>query len=156
MQQHWTAVWPKGSSQIFLSTTEHRHQPGPGPSEFRPGQPSAGQTCSRRVPTVATSALPHNATETQGSCPQRSGEASEFSHGWLKVLCLLTDESVYRLPHPDTPNIERAYQDFCESLLSTAKPCSLSNVAVARTGFRHGRSAVDQVTMLTQDIEDIF
>ena len=40
-----------------------------------------------------------------------------------KRFCLLTDESVERLPPPDTPGIERAYQDFCESLLSAAKQC---------------------------------
>jgi len=36
-------------------------------------------------------------------------------------FCLLTDESVERLPPPDTSNIERAHQDFCESLLSAAR-----------------------------------
>jgi len=40
-----------------------------------------------------------------------------------KRFCLLTGESVKRLPPPDTPDIERAYQDFCESLLSAAKQC---------------------------------
>ena len=40
-----------------------------------------------------------------------------------KRFCLPTDESVERLPPPDTPNIERAYQDFYKSLLSAAKPC---------------------------------
>jgi len=34
---------------------------------------------------------------------------------------LLTGESVERLPPPDTPDIERAYQDSCERLLSAAK-----------------------------------
>jgi len=38
-----------------------------------------------------------------------------------KGFCLLTDESVERLPPPDTSNIERAFQDFCESLLSATK-----------------------------------
>ena len=38
-------------------------------------------------------------------------------------LCLLTGESVERLQPLDTPDIERAYQDFCESLLSAAKQC---------------------------------
>jgi len=38
-----------------------------------------------------------------------------------KRFCLLTDESVERLLPPDTSNIEGAYQDFCESLLSAAK-----------------------------------
>jgi len=40
-----------------------------------------------------------------------------------KRFCLLTGESVERLPPPDTPDIERAYQDFCESLLSATKQC---------------------------------
>jgi len=40
-----------------------------------------------------------------------------------KRFCLLTGESVERLPPPDTTDIERAYQDFCESLLSAAKQC---------------------------------
>jgi len=42
---------------------------------------------------------------------------------YWKRFCLLTDESVERLPPPDTSNIERAYQDFCESLLFAAKQC---------------------------------
>jgi len=40
-----------------------------------------------------------------------------------KCFYLLTDESVERFPPPDTSNIERAYQDFCESLLFAAKQC---------------------------------
>ena len=40
-----------------------------------------------------------------------------------KRLFLLKEGSVERLPPPDTPDIERAYQDFCESLLSAAKQC---------------------------------
>jgi len=40
-----------------------------------------------------------------------------------KRFCLLTGESVERLPPPDASNIEGAYQDFCESLLSAAKQC---------------------------------
>jgi len=40
-----------------------------------------------------------------------------------KCFCLLTGESVKRMPPPDTPDIERAYQDFRESLLSAAKQC---------------------------------
>jgi len=42
--------------------------------------------CSRKVPAVTTSALPHNATEAQSSCPQRSGEALELLQGWLEAL----------------------------------------------------------------------
>jgi len=65
---------------------ERRNQPRPGLRELRPGQPTAGQTCSWKVFEVTTSAFPHNATEAQGSCPQRSGEALELPQGWLETL----------------------------------------------------------------------
>jgi len=113
----------KGNSQFLLSPLERQHQPRPGLREFRPGQPTAGQTCRRKVPTVTTMALPHNATKIQGYCPQRSGEALELSQGRLEAILPFTGESVERLPPPDTPDIERAYQDFWESLLSAAKQC---------------------------------
>jgi len=79
-------VQPKGNSQFLLSPLERQHQPRLGPREFRPGQPTAGKMCSRKVPAVTTSALPHNATKIQGSCPQRSGEALELLQGRLEVL----------------------------------------------------------------------
>ena len=81
------------------------------------------QTCSKRILAGTISAFSHKATKSQGSCPQRSGEALELSQGWLEARCLLTDESVERLPPPNTSNIERVYQDFCENLLSAAKQC---------------------------------
>ena len=40
-----------------------------------------------------------------------------------KRFCLLIDESFGRLPPPNTSNIERTYQEFCERLSSTAKQC---------------------------------
>ena len=40
-----------------------------------------------------------------------------------KRFGLLTGESVEILPPPDTQDIERTYQGFCESLLSAAKQC---------------------------------
>jgi len=86
IQQPWTVVQPKGNSQFLLSPLERRHQPRPGLCEFRPGQPTAGHTCPRKVPAVTTSALPHNATKIQGSCPQRSAEALELSQGRLEAL----------------------------------------------------------------------
>ena len=43
-----------------------------------------------------------------------------------KRFCLLTGESVERLPPPETPDFERAYQDFWESLLRVANSnCNL-------------------------------
>jgi len=59
---------------------------GPDLRDSRPGQPTAGQTCPWKVHAVTTSALPHNATKTQSSCPQRSGEALELSQDRLEVL----------------------------------------------------------------------
>jgi len=67
---------------------ERRQQPRPGLREFRPGQPTAGQTCSKMDLAVTTSAFPYNATEAQGSCPQRYGEALELSQGRLEALLL--------------------------------------------------------------------
>jgi len=67
---------------------ERRYQPGPGLREFRPGQPTAEHTCSRKVPALTTSVLSHHAIKIQGSSPQRSGEALELSQGWLEALLL--------------------------------------------------------------------
>ena len=86
IQQPWTVVQPKWNSEFLLSPLERQHQPRPGLREPRPGQPSARQTCPRNVLAVTTSALPHNVTKIQGSCPQRSGEALELSQGRLETL----------------------------------------------------------------------
>ena len=86
IQQPWTDVQPKGNSQFLLLPLECRHQSRRGLRELRPGQPTARQMCSRKVPVVTTSVLPHNATKTQGSYPQRSGEALELSQGRLEAL----------------------------------------------------------------------
>jgi len=123
IQQPWTAVWPKGSSQFLFSLMQRRHKPGPGLCEFRPEQPTAGQTCSKNVPAVTTSALPHN-TPPRFKVPAHSDPVKRwnFCKADWKHFCL-TGESVERLPPPDTTNIEKAYQKFCESLLSVAKQC---------------------------------
>jgi len=47
----------------------------------------------------------------------------DFHKADWKRFCLLTSDSVERLPPPDTTNIEKAYQEYCESLLSAAKQC---------------------------------
>jgi len=60
--------------QPVFSLTDGTSAPGPGLREFQPGQQIAGQTCSRKVPTVTPSALHHNANKTQDSSPQRSGD----------------------------------------------------------------------------------
>ena len=85
-QQPLTTVWPKGSSQFLHSLMERRHQSRSGFRECQPGQLTTGQTCFRKDPAVTTPALSHKATETQSSCPQRSGEALELSQSWLEVL----------------------------------------------------------------------
>jgi len=40
-----------------------------------------------------------------------------------KCFCLLTGDSVERLSPLDTTNIEKAYHEFCKSLLFAAKQC---------------------------------
>jgi len=98
---------------------ERRHQPRPGLREFRPGQPTAGQTCSRKVPQVTTSAS--LITPPRLKVLAHSDPVKRWN--FRKRFCLLTDESVERLPPSDTLNIERPYLDFCENLLSAAKQC---------------------------------
>jgi len=43
---------------------------------------------------------------------------------WNRFCLLLTGESVQRLPPPDATNVEKAYQELCESLLSATKQCT--------------------------------
>ena len=50
IQQPWTVEQPKGNSQFLLSSLARRHQPRPGLRDFRPVQPTVGQTCPRKVP----------------------------------------------------------------------------------------------------------
>ena len=57
-----------------------------------------------------------------------------------KRFCLLTDESVERLPPPDTLNIERGCQHACESQYPRAN--ILSHVAIARTMCHAGTKSV--------------
>ena len=83
IQQHWTVVWTKGTSQFLLLLMERQHQPRSRLRKFWPGKPD--RRFSWKVPAVITSALPPNATKTQDSCPQRSSEALELSQGWLEV-----------------------------------------------------------------------
>ena len=61
-----------------------------------------------------------------------------------KCTCLLTGESVERLPPPDTSDIERASQDFCESLLSAAKQCIPRGLEVEwlAQNFQHSSTRV--------------
>ena len=54
--------------------------------------------------------------------PTAMSEVLELPQGWLEAPCL-TGESVERLPPMDSTNIERASQEFCESLLFAAKQC---------------------------------
>jgi len=122
MQQPWAVVQPKGNSQFLLSLLECRQQPRAGLREHRPEQLTDGQTCPRKIPAVTTSAL---ITAPRFKVPAHSDPVKRwnFRKADWKRFCPLTGESVERSPPPDTPDIERAYQDFCESLLSAAKQC---------------------------------
>ena len=102
---------------------ERQQQPRPGLYESRPRKPTAWQTCSWKVPAVTTSALPHNATNTQASCPQRSGEALELSKGWLEAL--LPSHRWIRWEIATSGHIKywEGIPRFWEGLLSAAKLC---------------------------------
>jgi len=121
---------------------ERRHHPGPGFREFRPGQPTAGQTCSWKVPAVTTSAFPHNRTKTQGSCPQWSGEALELSQGWL--VALLPSRRWIRWEIATSGHIKhwQGIPGFCESLGYYPRPNNVSHVAVGRTMCYTGTKSV--------------
>ena len=45
----YNKTFPDGESQLLLSSIERRRQPRPGLRELRPGQPTARQTCFRKV-----------------------------------------------------------------------------------------------------------
>jgi len=55
--------------------------------------------------------------------PAHSGPVKcwNFRKVGRKNFSLLIDDSLGRLLPPNTPNIQRAYQNFCDNLLSTAK-----------------------------------
>jgi len=80
---------------------ERRHQPRPALREFRPGQLTDGQTCPRKVPTVTTSAFPYNGTNVKVLAPSDLVKPWNFRNAGWKRFCLLTDESVERLPPLD-------------------------------------------------------
>ena len=92
---------------------ECRYQPGPGLREFRPGQTTAGQTCSRKDPAVTISII----TPPRHEVPAHSDPVKywNFRKADWKRFCLPAGESVERLPLPGTSNIERAHQDFARA-----------------------------------------
>jgi len=97
---------------------ERRHQPDLAFASF-------GQ--DRRVPGKfpRSQHRPSLVTPPKHKVPAHSDPVKRwnFRKADWKRFCLLTDESVEKLPPPDTSNIAGAYQDFCESLLSAAKHC---------------------------------
>jgi len=91
-QQPWAALWSKGSSQFLLSPMELWHQHGPSLREFRPGQPTAGQMGSRKVPAVTT--LPSVITPPMLKVPAYSNSVKRrnFRKTDWKRFCLLTGD----------------------------------------------------------------
>jgi len=85
---------------------ERRHQVRPGLGKFWSGQLTAWQTCSKKVPACSDPVKRWN-----------------FCKADWKRFCLLTDESVERLPPLDTTNIEKAKREVCKSPLTAAKQC---------------------------------
>jgi len=117
---------------FLLSPMERQHQPKHGLREFRPGQPTAWQTCSRKAPAITTLALSHNATEYQNSCLQRSDEALwNFRKAHWSCFFLLTGESIERLPPQETKTTRGYTRNFARSCHLRLN--NISHVAVART-----------------------
>jgi len=62
---------------------ERQHQPRPGLHKFGPGQPTARQTCSRKVPEVRTSVARcwlKNSPMSSQSKPKTSSNYSKLDH----------------------------------------------------------------------------
>ena len=110
---------------------ERRHQHRSGFRDSQPGQPTAGQTCPRKVPAVTTSALPHNAKRFKVPAQNNPVKIWKFRKADWKRFCLLTGESVERLPSPDTSNIERHKRIFARAYYP--QPNKISHVAAGRT-----------------------
>ena len=138
IQQPWTVAWPKGNSQFLLSPMELRHQPRPGFREFRPGQPTAGQTCSRKFPqsqhrpsliTPPRLKVPaHTATRLNaGTFARLIGSAFAFSQVNPLRDCHLWTHQIFR---GHTRIFARAYYLW---------PNNASHVAVGRTMW-HART----------------
>jgi len=102
---------------------ERRHQPVPGLCECWSGQPTTVQTWSRKVPAVTTQTFLTTPSRLKVPAPSDPVKRLNFRKADWKHFCFLTGETVEILPPPDTTNIERAYQEFCVSLLSAAKQC---------------------------------
>ena len=103
---------------------KRRHQPRSCLRQFRPGEPTAGQTYSRKVPWSLH--RPSLITPPRLNVPAHSDPVQILSVGTFANLtrsafCLLTGKSVERLSPPDTLNTEMAYLEFCESMISAAK-----------------------------------
>jgi len=122
-QKPSTAVQPKKSRQRLLSPIELWFQPRPGLREFRPAQPTAWQTCSGTF--TRSQHRPAATTPLRLVVPAYSHLVKSWNirkADWNRVG-LLTEESNQRLPLLDTTNIEKAYQELCESLVYSAKQC---------------------------------
>ena len=108
---------------------QRRHQPGPGLRKFRPGQPTVRQTCPWKVPAVRPSLItPPRLKFPALSDPEKGWNFGKA--GW-KRFCVVTGESVERLPPMDTTNIESAYKIFARAYYP--RPSNAFHVIVTRT-----------------------
>jgi len=97
-----------------------------------------------KVPAVTTSALPHNDTKTQGSCPQQSGEALELSQGWLEAVLPSHRWIRWEIATSGHTKHREGNQEFCESPLSAAKQRRLSHVNVGRPMCHAGTKSASE------------
>jgi len=106
IQKPWTVVQLKGNSQFLLSPLERRHQPGPGLASFGKDSRLPDRHVLRKL-----SGSQHQPSLIMpprfkvSACSDLVQRWNFCKADWMR-FCLLTDESIERLPPPDTLNIE--------------------------------------------------
>ena len=123
IQQPWTVVQSKGTAWFFCFRWNVSTKPALAFSSFGHESRLPDRRVLGKFPR--SQHRPSLITPPRFNVPVYSDPVKRwnFHKADWKHFCPLTGESVERLPLPDTPDIERAYQDFCESLLSATKQC---------------------------------
>ena len=104
--------------QPVFSLTDGTSAPGPGLREFQPGQQIAGQTCSRKVPTVTPSALHHNANKTQDSSDPVISVSLKLKKAALSALFLVPADKNFENWHLQGWTQFRSQEKISQTIIS--------------------------------------